>query len=270
MKFVQYGNKDGRLVVYFHGAPGSIDECAIFESHAKKHQLNIICFDRFAIDSSLDREGYYQHLAREIKTKSGGHPVDIIGFSIGAHVALELSALLGDSVRHIHLVSAAAPLNGGDFINDMAGGLVFKLAMKKPFIFTLLTQYQRLMARLAPRMLVSMLFASAMGKDKELSRQADFKRYITSVIRSCFQHQAKGYIRDINFYVTWPGKLNGVISGVSLWHGTSDNWSPFDMASYLCRELPGATQVEAMEGLSHYSTLYEAAPKICEHLSTVT
>lgn len=133
MEFVEYGEKEGQLVVYFHGVPGAIEECALFDSCAKDHNLRIISFDRFSIDNSLDRKSYYQAIADKIKLKAGIEPVDIIGFSIGAHVALEVGALLNDKVRHTHLISAAAPLNAGEFIGSMAGGAVFKLAMKSHF-----------------------------------------------------------------------------------------------------------------------------------------
>lgn len=73
-------------------------------------------------------------------------------------------------------------------------------------------------------------------------------------------------MRDIEFYTTWRGELSGYTSHVQLWHGTKDNWSPFSMASYLCNEIPGAVPIEEMEGLSHYSCLIQAVPKICEQL----
>ncbi|MDF1693905.1 MAG: alpha/beta hydrolase [Zhongshania sp.] len=262
MEFVEYGKKEGGLVVYFHGVPGAIEECALFDNYAKNHNLRLISFDRFSIDNSLDRESYYQAIADQIKLQAGTELVDLIGFSIGAHVALEVGALLSGNVRYTHLISAAAPLNAGDFIGNMAGGVIFTLAMEKPFVFLLLTQCQKLIAFLAPRMLVNMLFSSSTGKDKELSGQPDFKNYITPVLKICFKSRVKGYIRDINFYVTWLDNLNKYKISVHLWHGTKDNWSPYTMASYLCDAIPSATGIEAMEGLSHYSCLYEAAPQI--------
>jgi pimeloyl-ACP methyl ester carboxylesterase len=266
MEFAEYGDKSGHLVVYFHGAPGSIEECAIFDSHAKEHKLRVICFDRFALDKSLSREGYYQQLSSDIEREARGEMFDLIGFSIGAHIALEIGEILNSQVRQIHLVSSAAPINAGDFINHMAGGLVFKLAMEQPFLFSLLSHYQRIMALLAPRLLVRMLFSSAAGEDKALSRREEFKSYITPVLKHCFQKRVSGYIRDVNLYVAWPDKLEAYPGKVHLWHGTSDNWSPFSMASYLCNTIPSATHVDAMEGLSHYSCLYEAAPRICKTL----
>jgi len=212
----EYGNKDGQLVVYFHGAPGAMEECAVFDMYAKDHNLHIVCFDRFALDSSLSRKDYFHHLATQI--------------------------------------------------DNMAGGLVFKLAMQKPSIFSMLTQFQSMIARLAPSMLVNMLFATAAGKDKELIQQNDFKTHITGVLKQCFKHRAKGYIRDITYYVEWH-EAKEYSASIQLWHGTEDNWSPPSMADSLAHIIPSHVSIEKMEGLSHYSCLYEAAPKICAQLT---
>lgn len=263
MEFVEYGNKDGQLVVYFHGAPGAMEECAVFDHYAKDHNLRIVCFDRFSIDNSFSRESYYQLLAEQVRVKAGGEPLDFIGFSIGAHVALEVSALLNGQVRHTHLISAVAPINADNFIDNMAGGLVFRLAMDRPFAFYLLTQCQKILAAVAPDRLVKILFSSSAGKDKALSERHDFKSAMTPILKHCFQRRADGYMRDIKYYVTWRGELSGYTSPVHIWHGKSDNWSPFSMAEYLCKNIPGATVVNGMEGLSHYSCLYQVAEEVC-------
>ena len=267
MDFVEYGNPEGRIVVYLHGVPGSIEECSVFDSHAKNYNLRILSFDRFSINNTLDREAYYQALANQIKQIVGTEPVDLIGFSIGAHVALEISAVLKDQVGQLHLISAAAPISGGDFLDHMAGGTVFKLAMKRPWLFSLLTQYQRLMATVAPGLLFSMLFASAAGADRPLCARREFKQSITGLLKHCFQRRTSGYLRDVNFYVTWSGDLSRHSSSVQLWHGTEDNWTPIAMANYLANGIPGAASVEELKGLSHYSCLYAAAPKICAQLA---
>lgn len=266
MAYRECGHKDGQLVVYFHGAPGAMEECAVFDRYAKDHNLHIVCFDRFALDSSLTREDYFHHLVAQIESLAGGKQADIIGFSIGTYIALEVAALLKGQVRQIHLVSSVAPLYSGDFLDHMAGGLVFKLAMQKPSIFSMLTQFQSLIARLVPSMLVNMLFATAAGKDKELIQQNDFKTHITGVLKQCFKHRAKGYIRDISCYVEWH-EAKEYSASIQLWHGTEDNWSPPSMADSLANTITSNVSVEKMKGLSHYSCLYEAAPKICTQLS---
>lgn len=267
MNYAAYGDTNGRPVVYFHGAPGAKEECSLFDQDAKQNHLRVICLDRFDISSSIQGKNYYKLLTKEVIAIAGDKKIDIIGFSIGAHVALEVRQLLGDKVREVHLISAAAPLNGGDFIDHMAGGMVFKLAKNAPFAFSLLTQYQRLMALLAPKALAAMLFASAAGQDKPLSQEVSFKQFIIPLLALCFKSRARGYIRDVLQYVGWQeDNLQQCHANVTLWHGTQDNWSPFAMASFLDQSLAGKTQLEAMQDLSHYSCLYAAAPSIFEKL----
>lgn len=58
MHVVEYGNPDGRVVIYLHGVPRNIEEC-LFDSHAKHHNLRILSFDRFSINNIRDRADYY-------------------------------------------------------------------------------------------------------------------------------------------------------------------------------------------------------------------
>lgn len=270
LAFSEYGHRDGRLVIYFHGAPGAATEASIFEHYAMEHNLRLVCFDRFAVPNCFDRKAYYQLLGDQIESMAGDEPVDMIGFSIGTHVALEVAAILGDRIRHIHLVAPVAPLMAGDFIDHMAGGQIFRLALEMPFVFRMLTRFQTLLAWIAPSLLLSMIFSTAAGGDKALRHNDDFNHYIGDLLRCCFRRRARGYIRDIGSYVVWAGELGpdiSNVSGISLWHGTEDNWSPATMSSFLADAIPAATSVRMLKEASHYSCLFEAAPAICAELA---
>lgn len=169
LKFSQFGADNGRVVIYFHGAPGAPEECAMFDHYGKEHGLRFICFDRFAIDASIAGEAYYPFLAAAILKQAAGGKVDVIGFSIGAFIALQTCRYLPDRVRTLHLVSAAAPLEAGDFLNAMAGKQVFQLAKAFPVLFVLLSYWQSLLALLSPPALFRLLFANVAGDDKALA-----------------------------------------------------------------------------------------------------
>jgi pimeloyl-ACP methyl ester carboxylesterase len=109
LKYSQFGSESGRLVIYFHGAPGAPEECSIFDSQGNKHGLTFICFDRFSIDTSIKGERYYKLLAEEISKRAGTNQVDVIGFSIGAFIALQTCRYLANQVKSLHLISAAVP-----------------------------------------------------------------------------------------------------------------------------------------------------------------
>ncbi len=268
LNFVEYGSPEGKTVVYFHGAPGSPEECSIFDKYAKDNDLNIVCYDRFSANSSLQNNAYYKNLADVIIDKANGDQVDLIGFSIGCHAAIETSLYLEGRVRNIHLISAAAPLDAADFLDGMAGKMVFLMAMRYPAIFTLLSYWQALLAKLLPCVLYKMLFASAAGEDKALSGTSAFRGYMTPLLTRCFNVNVKGYIREVRQYVTpWKESIHKCSVNAQLWHGTSDNWSPFSMATYLKENMPASITLNSIEGLSHYTCLYAAAPQICTQLA---
>ncbi|MDO9046733.1 MAG: alpha/beta hydrolase [Methylobacter sp.] len=272
MKFSQFDSDNGKIVIYFHGAPGAPEECAIFDFYAKEQGLTFICFDRFSGDYSIAGEAYYQLLAQEISKQAAGKQVDVVGFSIGAFIALQTCRYLGSGVvRNLHLISAAAPLDAGVFLEAMAGKQVFQLAKTCPVLFVLLSYWQGLLALLFPNALFRLLFASAAGGDKALSVDHEFQSSITKVLRSCFIGRVQGYVRDIRAYVlSWKDTLSGIGVNTHIWHGTEDNWSPVSMAEYLQSAIPGCTSIEIFNGLSHYSCLYRAAPEICRQLGVAS
>jgi len=271
LKFSQFGSDNGRVVIYFHGAPGVPEECAIFNRYGKEHGLRFICFDRFSIDSSIAGEAYYQFLAKEISKQAAGEKVDVIGFSIGAFIALQTCRHLANRIRDLHLISAAAPLEAGDFLDTMAGKQVFRLAKAFPVLFVLLSYWQSLLALLFPNALFRLLFASSAGNDKVLAADHEFQSGISKVLRSCFIDRVRGYTSDIRAYVRpWATNLSEIAVNTHIWHGAKDNWSPVSMAKYLESAIPGWVSTEIFTDLSHYSCLYRAAPEICRQLGAAS
>lgn len=268
MDFNAYGNPRGKPVVYFHGVPGSPHESSIYEAPAREHGLRILCFDRFAIAGAITGDDYYRYIAQAISETLQGAQLDVIGFSLGTHAALEVSALMPGQVRSLHLVSAAAPLHAWHFLDDMAGKAVFSLAQRNPALFRWLVRGQALLAKRAPHLLLRMLFANAQGQDKTLAQTPEFQAFIRRTLQQCFAHGTTGYTRDIQHYLKpWSANVFANEADICLWHGTEDNWSPFAMCDYLAECIPGNASSERMQGLSHYSCLHAAAPLICARLA---
>jgi pimeloyl-ACP methyl ester carboxylesterase len=268
LEYRQFGADDGRLVVYFHGTHGAPEECAVFDQCGKENNLTFIGFERFSIDPKLEGAAYFQYLADEITNKAAGKSVDLVGFSMGGFIALQVCRLMGSNVRSLHLVSAAAPLEAGNFIDTAAGKPVFRLAQKHPCAFHLLVRLQGLIAAVRPGLVFRMMFANTAGEDKKLAAGDEFQTDISKILKLCFTRHAAGYARDIRAYVQpWKDTLSDIDVNTHIWHGAVDNWSPVAMAEYLASTIPGCTSTEIFSGLSHYSCLYQAAPAICRQLS---
>ena len=225
--------------------------------------MRLVCLDRAAIDPALEGEPYFQALAREVEQLAAGAPVTLIGFSLGAFVALRTAACMTTPPTAIHLVSAAAPLESGDFLDGMAGQAVFRMAAQRPALFRRMTAVQGWLAAHAPRLLFNMLFASAAGADRDLAQDPSFRAGMAPLLRRALGPDRAGYLRDVAAYVTpWADRLPAIIAQTLIWHGSADTWSPPAMAACLAELIPGASDPRMLPGLSHYSCLFTAAPEI--------
>lgn len=253
--------------VYFHGQPGSPDELHLVRPGDWASSENLFAPDRATDRPELALGPYLDHLTTTIVQKFPIGPIRLIGFSLGGPVAIEVALRLiekaGDRDLKLDLISAAAPLGCGDFLPDMAGGVVFSMARDRPRLFALLTRVQGWLARLAPRTLFAQIFDTAAGADADLAHNPAFQTTLKGVLAHSLGRGARGYRREIlGFVALTPARLAGLKTPVTLWQGQADNWTPPAMAKALSRALPNIRAVRTFTGLSHYSTLQAALPEI--------
>lgn len=233
------------------------------EAAAREAGIRLVGLDRAAVGAGLEGEAYFQALAREVERVASGGPVTLIGFSLGGFVALRTAGCMTAPPATIHLVSAAAPLESGAFLDAMAGKAVFRMAAAHPALFRHATRMQGWLAALAPVLLFRMLFATAAGADRDLAADPEFQKGLAPVLRRALGPEAAGYVRDVSAYVSpWAGRLDTIRVPIRIWHGAEDTWSPPAMAACLAKLIPGAADPEILAGLSHYSCLFSALPEI--------
>lgn len=261
-------------VVYLHGIPGSARELEI----AGLRRAGIDVSRIYAPNRSQDLPEadslveYIRHLEANIDNRfPGGGPLHLIGFSLGARIALELAAsrTLRSRIQAMDLISPAAPLELGHFLPHMAGRPVFELARRSSLIFRCMVWLQGLLARFAPSFLYNSLFASAAGADAALASTPLFRSILGDVLLTSLSTAAsrKAYRREVSAYVRpWAESVLPFVHAkhVTIWQGEADNWTPPAMASALASSLTSTPPrvVHLLTGLSHYSTLAEALPRI--------
>jgi pimeloyl-ACP methyl ester carboxylesterase len=242
------------VIIYLHGTPGSPDELAYFAPHS----ATIYAPDRFALGLELDE------LAAHLAERFPGEPLHLIGFSMGSFVAMQMAHRLDAQVVKLDLVSAVAPFETGDYLDDAVGGPLFKLARSGSPLFGFVVGLQKLMARLAPSLLYSFLFAKSQGGDATLARNPAFKRAVKEILISSLGKGSAGYAREMRLVTKpWAEIVPQITVPTTLWHGSADNWSPPAMADYLASHLPNITADHRIEGGSHYSVLQRALAAYC-------
>lgn len=261
--FRWYGEETGRPIVYFHGVPGDAIECGRFHEAAQKHGVRLLALERSSTDIKLRGDAYFERHANEIVALAGDGPLEAIGFSLGAFVALRTAPYLQGRLQRLHLVSAAAPLESGDFLGHMAGKSVFRMAQRAPARLKRFARMQTWFAVHAPSVLLAVLFNGARGGDRALAADPVFRAEMACVFGQGLATGASSFVRDVSEYVRpWAEELAAVTVDTRLWHGSEDNWTPPAMADALERLVPGVTAKTLLPGLSHYSCLHEAVPRI--------
>lgn len=181
-------------------------------------------------------------------------PVHLIGFSLGAALALRLAAEAPDRIGRLTLISAAAPLELGQFLPDMAGRWVFRMA-RCPRALGALLGAQGVLARRSPDRLASMLRATCDASDTALFGTPQGRESFHKILQQGYGPNRPAARREIAAYVRpWADILKQIQCPVTLHHGTSDQWSPPAMAGALHSALPSSRLIWH-NGLGHYATL---------------
>ncbi len=247
-------------MLYFHGLPGSAAELASFGAEIAAQAGHFHVVDR----SAAPGEGYFPSLAARIAAQYPDEPLRLVGFSLGAAAALQVAPYLGARVERIDLVSPAAPLQLGDFLDDMVGAPVFRAALAGRVPFAALTFMQAQVARIAPAKMAAALMAKARGADRELAADPQFIAGLAQSLQCSLLAQRAAYTAEIQAYVAdWSGALAQVHQLVTIWQGSKDDWTPPAMAEALAALLPTTPTVHILPGCSHFSTLrayLEAGP----------
>jgi pimeloyl-ACP methyl ester carboxylesterase len=235
------------VTLYFHGLPGSAAELQGFGPEIASRAG---CFH------VVERKGDLARLARQIPAQFPLGSLRLVGFSLGAPAALQVAPLLGERVERIDLVSPAAPLQLGDFLDRMAGAPVFRAARAGRLPFAALTFAQAQAARIAPQKMAAALMAKARGEDRPLAADPRFLAALAHSLHHSLLGSRAAYTAEIRAYVTdWRADLAKVHQPISIWQGSEDDWTPPAMAHALAAALPSSPEMTVLPGLSHFSTL---------------
>jgi pimeloyl-ACP methyl ester carboxylesterase len=247
-----------RPILYFcHGLPGSpLDADLLDKTVSDTYQ--VIAADFLPAYSNKGFEGIVEAFDRDIDTGVTG-PVTLVGFSLGAMIAMQLAAARPDKVVSLKLVSPAAPLSLGVFLPDMAGKPVFTLASEKPRLLALLTLFQGVLTRFVPGFLIKQLFQKSGQVERNLLSEAQFKTTVESGLQHSFCEHSKAYQSLLRYYVSdWSNITSEIKCPVEIWHGDQDKWAPVSMSHALCEEFVQKPKLHVVPGAEHYSTLTAA------------
>ena len=243
-------------IFFCHGAPGSTQDANLLLPSGPNTQ--VFAPDMFCAGPT----DVSRHVIKAFDQTTGNIPdgrLHVVGFSIGAMVAIKVAAARPNRVGRLTLISPAAPLSLGDFLPDMAGRAIFDMALNRPRTLRFVTKAQAVLSRVLPNMLINQVFAKCGTLEKELLDDAGFRAIIQHGFHNSFREHPNAYIGLLHSYVgDWSAEIAQVFCPTEIWHGDKDTWSPISMAHALVQALPNGANLNVVQNGEHYSTLKQA------------
>ncbi len=256
--------------LYLHGMPGGAEEAGLFLKDMSG--IEFICINR-ASDGLETSEEIEAALLERIDNAAAGEDFHLFAFSIGAFWALRIAPHLGKSVKSLRLFSPALPLDTISNGVKIAGSEIFETARDAPFLFSIMTYFQRFLSLYSKGILVK-LFTSKMDEsDKILFSNPRNLRLFERTICDTFTNHSKQYMSEIRaFAITSRFDLETPnYHKIHVYHGKSDIWSrldqSFDFFGVLDNGL-GNILIHEIENAGHYSALVKGIQTALDEIRT--
>jgi len=262
--YAEYGDPDGRPVVFLHGTPGSRRLGRLFDPAARRTGVRIVALDRPGYGRSspwptrdLTDTGEF---VAPVLDDAGVSRAGVVGFSGGGPHALALAATHADRLTSVDVVSGAAPPSLTPEA-PRTQRLLNRLASTTPRLLTGLFRGQAWLAtHVSPAVVVSQY------TDDRASLDDDVARLVARDFATAFARSSHGVVTELRLLADrWPFSLGAVDRPVRLWHGARDANVPVDGARTLHDHLPDA-RCTVFESADHLTALCRSrAPVLGRH-----
>jgi pimeloyl-ACP methyl ester carboxylesterase len=230
--YAEFGDPNGRLVLWFHGTPGGRRQIAVVaRKEAERLGIRLVCVERPGVGGSTDHVyGALGDWADDIAIVAddlGHEHFAVVGLSGGGPYALACGARLPDRVTAVGVLGGVVPSVGDDAV---ATGLV-DLARR----FNLVLRAGRLPAGLGlwgviravvplshPALLA---FASIMPPgDQAVLHDPEIEAMFIDDLERASRRQFRAVVNDgLLFGRHWGFELSDVQVPVRWWHGNADS-----------------------------------------------
>ena len=243
--FVEYGDKKGIPIFFFHGWPGSRYSGKETEETAKKLGIRIISTDRPGIGLSdfkkdrtlLDWPGDIVELADHLKINK----FSLLGVSGGGPYVAVSAYKIPERIIKAGIVVGLAPVDIKGNLDGMAfkGRIGWANYHKFPFTRYIGTFSSYFLFKYP---LLGSIFSFPTKQDRLLYQEVVKNREgEESGVKEAFRQGIKGAEQELKIYTdNWGFNLKDIKVKVFLWYGAKDKCVSLNMGKYYNRLIPGS------------------------------
>jgi pimeloyl-ACP methyl ester carboxylesterase len=244
--YAEYGDPQGKPVLYFHGCPGSRldNNRQIFDEAASKHHVRIIAPDRPGFGLS-DFKPYtiisYPDIVIEFANRLRLDRFAVLGVSSGGKYAAACAWKIADRLTTALILSGNCPydLPGSKETWSKEDWQMYALADKAPWLFRLVFgKVARDMVK-NPSLIIS--YFNSSEPDKMTVARPDVKQSFESIPVEAFRQGVIGVSHDIMLEARpWGFSLQEISMPIHIWHGEQDRIVPVEQGRIQAKTIPNA------------------------------
>lgn len=256
--FQEYGDPEGRPVIYAHGAPSCRLEGSIFDRDAAANGFRFIATDRPGFGQSdfmpkrqwKDYVSDIEQLTAHLGIDNFGH----IGWSGGGPPTLAVA-------RYIpHRLDFAISLAGQPALEDpedkkllsKADQVAVSLLHTSPLFFRSFFSLMSAMEKLTPKQYLDSFIKSSGPDDARILSTPEVREWFGGVEAEAFRQGGKGVSWDAEIDYTGFGfKAEEIEFPVHVFQGDEDNYVPHDLQKKYMSRVPNAVWHE-LPGRGHF------------------
>lgn len=244
--YAEYGDPQGKPLMFFHGWPSSRLQARITDEIAKELHIRVISLDRPGFGLSdfqktrtlLDWPTDVAELADKLSIDTFA----ILGISGGGPYAAVCGYKIPKRLTKVGIVAGLAPTYIPGLLDGMP--LFSKLGWanyaKFPMFRTVSVLIHFAYAKYSPQLgLHRFLFGAK--RDKQLLSDLRVRQFITRNFQEAFQNGYQGVKHDLKLYTSdWGFSVKDIPSKVLLFYGEEDKNVPLAMGKYYASQIKGS------------------------------
>src|SRR6188474_2004962 len=243
--FAEYGDPDGRAVLFFHGFGTSRVICPPDYELARNLGVRLIAVDRPGIGLSdplpgrrlLDWPADVGQLADQLELDRFA----IVGWSGGGPYAAACGHALADRVRVVGLVSSPAPISGvqsAEYLRRFHRTAAL-LTKRAPWMVRLALWHWGRPQRRDPARFFDESYADMSPADQDVLSDPGLRKLMIENSSWLYRQGGRGmYDEALALARKWGFEPAEISAPVHLWHGELDDTVPVSMAHFMAKEIP--------------------------------
>ena len=258
----EYGDKDGRPVLVFHGVPACGAGFAWADEPARARGLRLIAPDRPGVGLSTGRAaGYavkhYPPMMSALADTLGIGRFAVFGYSGGGPYAVACAMALPERVTHAAVAAGVGQVGAWATLADFAktDRQFMEMAERHPRRAAVMLSIAGRAARLAPRLAMKSFAKELSTRDRAVLEEGGPPAEQIALFTQAFLRGAGGVVADYQALAKpWGFDVGPTPVPVSVWHGDADTMVPLAHSRALVDRMPSASMT-VWQGEGHLGTI---------------